>query len=298
LRLTGTLRAVRANGILVPEIRSQDGGRLTLLKLVPNGTRVQEGDLLASFDGTRQVEQAREAKAKFEDLTYQVKQKQAQNVSDSEKRLSDIQQAEADMAKARIQLQKGPPLNEIDRLKNEEKAAISAEKVASLRKIHEQRTKGETAALRILELQRDRQKVALERAENNLTLLELRARYRGMVALHAVWRNGSMGTPQEGDRIWGGEPLLQIFDPAAMEVSVMVGEPDAGFLKAGTRATVLLDAYPGAKFGAVFHSASPVAAAALGSPVKNFLARFLLEQTDPRLLPDLSAALLLEAGRR
>jgi hypothetical protein len=44
-----------------------------------------------------------------------------------------------------------------------------------------------------------------------------------------------------------------------------------------------------------------VAASALGSPVKTFAARYLLDSKDPHLLPDLSAAadiLPPEAGSR
>jgi hypothetical protein len=80
-----------------------------------------------------------------------------------------------------------------------------------------------------------------------------------------------------------------------MEVRTLIGEPDGAVLKTGTVAKVYLDAYPDADFKASFHSASPVATAALGSPIKNFTARFRLEGIDPRLLPDLSAAVILQA---
>ena len=117
IRATGTVQAVRASTIQVPHIRQQEGGRLTLLKLVPNGVQVNAGDVLAEFDATKQIDAAREAKAKYEDLAQQVKQKQAEIRSEAEKRLADITQAEADLAKAEIQLKKGPVLNEILRLK-------------------------------------------------------------------------------------------------------------------------------------------------------------------------------------
>jgi hypothetical protein len=39
-----------------------------------------------------------------------------------------------------------------------------------------------------------------------------------------------------------------------------------------------------------------VATTALGSPIKQFSARFRLEETDPRLLPDLSAAVIISRG--
>jgi hypothetical protein len=58
----------------------------------------------------------------------------------------------------------------------------------------------------------------------------------------------------------------------------------------GAKAIVHLDAFPGLTFTAHFDSASPVASAPIGSPVKTFSARFVLDRSDPHLLPDLSAA--------
>ncbi len=295
VRATGTIQAVRAHTIQVPQIAGQSG-RMTLVKLIPNGTPVKAGDVLAEFDRTQQVDAARDAQAKFDDLGHQVRQKEAQNLSEAEKRSGDIKQAEADLAKAEIQLKKGPVLSEIDRLKNEEKASNARKRVESLNKINQAKTLAEAAALRILELQRDRQKVALERAQTNAEKLEVKAPIAGMVALETIWRGGSMGNAQEGDQLYNGQPLLKIFDPTQMEVHTLVGEPDGAVLKPGTFATVFLDAYPDAKFQARFHSASPVATTALGSPIKNFTARFRLEASDQRLLPDLSAAVVVTAG--
>ena len=298
VRATGTIQAVRAFTVQVPQIAgAQTGGqgsRVTLVKLVPNGTRVSSGDVLAEFDRTSQLDAARDAKAKYEDLSHQVRQKAAQNRSDAEKRSAEIKQAEADLAKAEIQLRKGPILNEIERLKNEAKAESAGARVESLKKIDGFRANAEAAALRILELQTERQKVALERAQANSEKLVLRASIAGMVSLESIWRGGSMGNAQEGDQLWPGQSLLKIFDPAEMEVQALVGEPDGASLGPGATARVSLDAYPDAVFLAHFVSTSPVATAALGSPIKNFAARFRLEQSDPRLLPDLAAAVVIQ----
>ena len=296
VRATGTIQAVRAHTIQVPQIvtqGTQGGGRLTLVRLIPNGTPVKEGDVLAEFDRTAQLDAARDAQAKFEDLGHQVRQKEAQNRSEAAKRSSTVKEAEADLLKAEIQLRKGPVLSEIDRLKNEEKAQSARARVQSLLKINRSQSEAESAALRILELQRDRQKVALERAQRNSDKLLVKAPIAGMVALETIWRGGSMGHAQEGDQLFNGQGLLKIFDPTEMEVQTMIGEPDGSVLKPGTVATVYLDAYPDAKFHAAFYSASPVATTALGSPIKNFTARFRLDASDRRLLPDLSAAVVI-----
>jgi HlyD family secretion protein len=293
IRLTGTVQAVHSSKILVPQIYGQNGP-LTLTHLVDNGIIVKEGDSIASFDSTDQIDKARDARAKFDDLSHQADQKRAQNRADAEKRNSDLQQAEADLAKAAIELRKGPLLSEIDRLKNEQKAAIARTHVESLQKSNALHDQADAAALRILELQRDRQKVALDRAQDNMNKLEIKASLGGMVAQQNTWRNNSMGHPQEGDQLWRGAPLVSIFDPTEMSVYCLVGEPDGAVLKPGTHAMVYLDAYPDVVLPAHFENASPVASAPLGSPLKSFSARFKLDKTDPHLLPDLSAALVIE----
>jgi len=102
-----------------------------------------------------------------------------------------------------------------------------------------------------------------------------------------------MGPPQEGDQMSPGQPLLRVFDPKEMEIHTMVGEPDGAVLTPGVKALVRLDAYPDLVFEARLVAASPVAASAIGLPIKKFAARFRLEKSDPRVLPDLSAAVII-----
>ncbi len=294
VRVTGTIQAVHFSKVLVPAIYGQ-GGSLTLTRIIANGSRVKEGDPIAEFDATQQLDSARDAQGKYDDLGHQVDQKRAQNRADAEKRTSDLRQAEADLAKARIELQKGPLLSQIDGLKNEVRAEIAAKHVESLTKANAFHDKSDGAALRILELQRDRQKVALERARSNIAKLQVRAPLAGMVAHQNVSRNNSVGHPQEGDQLYRNQALVSIFDPSEMSVRCMVGEPDGAALAPGSRATVYLDAYPDLSFPAHFEFASPVASSALGSPIKTFTAVFKLDKTDPHLMPDLSAAIVVGA---
>jgi len=294
IRLTGTVEALHSSKVLVPQIWGK-GGPLTLTKLIPNGGRVQVGDLIAVFDATDQIDQARTIDAKYEDLGHQVEQKAAQNRADAEKRSADLKQAEADFAKAQTELQKGPVLSEIERLQNVARAEKSRLQVESLKKSNAFHDRADAAALRILELQRDRQKVALDRAQTNVSRLELHAPIAGMVAHQSLYRYNSMGHAQEGDQLYRGQALVSIFDPSEMLVRCAVGEPDGASLVDGARATVYLDAYPDLALPGHFEFASPVAASALGSPIKTFTAIFKLDRSDPHLMPDLSAAVVVEA---
>lgn len=290
VRATGVIRAVHSVLVQVPRIEGQ-GGQLTLATLIDNGATVHEGDSVATFDRTNQIRLLREAQAKFDDLSHQVEQKQAEHNSNVEKRTSDLLGAEADLRKAEIEIRKGPILSEIDKQKNQVKLDDAQEHVASLKRSSAFHDQAELADIKILELQRDRQQVAVDREQTNMTKLAVKAPWNGMVALENVWRNNSMGHAEEGDQLWPGQPLLRLFDPTEMEVETDVGEPDGGALVPGATAVVHLDAFPDVTFGAHFTNSNPVATSPLGTSVKTFSARFRLDRSDPHLLPDLSVAL-------
>ena len=295
IRLTGLVEAVHSSKILVPQIFGP-GGAMTLTHLIPSGAAVKEGDLIATFDATAQIDQARDAQAKYDDLTHQVEQKQAQNDADAAKRAADLKQAEGDLVKADLELKKGPTLAEIDRLKDEDKLDIARKHVASLKKSNAAHDRSDAAALRILELQRDRQKVMLERTQTNIAKLEIHSTQSGMVAIQNVFRANSQGKPQEGDQLFPRQTLASIFDPSEMAVRCTVGEPDGVALVANAPATIYLDAYPDISLPGHVEFVSPVAASALGSPIKNFTALIRLDKTDARIMPDLSAAVVVKGG--
>jgi hypothetical protein len=79
-----------------------------------------------------------------------------------------------------------------------------------------------------------------------------------------------------------------------MIIDASVNESDVAVLKPGVTAKLYVDAYPGAVFQAEMLTASPIAIAGLDSPVRTFSARFKVLSQDPRLLPDLSAALEID----
>ena len=293
VRATGIIRAVRSQTILVPRIEGL-GGNLTLATLAENGAVVSPGDSLATFDRANEIKLLLEAQTKFDDLGHQIEQQRATNNSNAEKRIADLQQAQADLKKAEIESRKGPVLSALDQEKNKVKVDDAREHAASLQRSNHFHDLAEQSELRVLELQRDRAQVAVDRQNRNSEKLLVKAPLKGMIALQNVWRNNSMGHAQEGDQLWPGSPLLRLFDPSAMDVEVSVGEPDGAALVPGAKAVVHLDAFPDIRFTAHYTSASPVATSPLGMSVKSFTARFRLDQTDPHLLPDLSAAVDIE----
>jgi HlyD family secretion protein len=211
-----------------------------------------------------------------------------------EKRRLEREQAEADLAKARLDVSKAPVLGNIEAQQNTIREAKAQARVESLRRTHPEEERADRAALRILELQRDRQRAAHQRALANVEKLKVRAPLGGMVAHAGFYNNGAMVRPQVGDQLSRNSTLLSIFDPGEMLVRVSVAEPDGALLRPNLTARVYLDAYPDMTLPASFVAASPIAASpALGRGLKTFMAVFRLEGSDPRLMPDLSAAVVL-----
>jgi multidrug efflux pump subunit AcrA (membrane-fusion protein) len=294
LRIGGATQAVHAFTLRIPEMPRQNS-QLTLVDIIANGTQVKAGDVLAQFDATQELQNARDADAKFQDFTHQVEDRQAQNRSNAEQNASDLQQAEADLGKARLELKKAPIQSAIDAETDQVNVADASAHVASLQRENKFKAQADAAALRVLELQRDQQDIERQRALATVQKLTLRAPLAGMVSLVSVYRNGVMAPAQPGDQLYTGENLLRIFDARQMEVVGQINEADGASLAPGLSGVMHLDAYPNTSFTVHFEVASPVASGGnFVNPVRGFSARFLVEQTDPRLLPDLSCAIDLK----
>lgn len=84
---------------------------------------------------------------------------------------------------------------------------------------------------------------------------------------------------------------MQVVDPAIMEVRVPVNQEDLLDLKIGQKARVHLDAYSELVFPGQLESIDPMGTAGdFSSKLRKFSATFSIQGHDPRLMPDLSAA--------
>ena len=292
IRITGLIQAVHSVKVFVPQIQGQVS-MMTLTQLVANGAHVNAGDLIATFDPTQQLDAARDAQAKFEDLQHQIAQKTAEIHASAASRAVDLQSAQADLAKATLELTKGDTVADIVKMQNQIAEAAAKVHVASLTKSGASHDKADASAVHVLDLQRDRQQIYIQRAADNIRKLEIRAPQAGMVVYELTYRAGAMGHAQVGDQIYRGYPLLSIFDPSEMTIRCDIDEPDVLALASQGKVSVYLDAYPDAAIPAHFDYSSPVASSPLATPIKTFLAVFHIDGKNPHLLPDLSGAVVL-----
>ena len=153
------------------------------------------------------------------------------------------------------------------------------------------------ATIRIQEIQRDRSLEAMHYAQGNAAKMVVHSPMPGVVVYNTIWLGGRMGTVQQGDQVRPGVPFLQAVDPSQMEVRVQLNQVDLLKLHLGQHALMHLDAYPGMTLPTVLEELSPLGhTGQFSETVRSFAARFSIQGTDARLLPDLSAALDVDLG--
>ena len=295
LRLKATTEAVRSRAILAPLLSGEQIGSLTIIRVVPAGAHVKPGDPLVEFDRQGQVKVAVDKKAEYENLASQVMQEQAKQDAVRAKDETELVQAESTLQKAELEIQKIELLSRIDA---EKKQQDLDEAKATLQQLHETfdlKRRSAKAAIRILEIQRDRARQTMLHAQSNAELMLVRSPFNGIVILNTIWKGDKPGEVREGDQVDPGVAFMQIVDPSVMQAHVLVNQVDFLNLRVGDRAQLRLDAYPELVFPAKLEEIAPMATAGTFSDkLRAFDAIFSIEGHDAKLMPDLSAAVDVE----
>ena len=291
LRLTGKTEAVQSRAILAPVLSGQQVGTLTIVKLIPSGSRVKQGDILVEFDRAAQIRDFIDKKAQADDQNGKVLEAIAAEDATKARDETDIEQAQTALTKAELEIQKVELMSRIDAEKAQEDLDEARASLAQLKQTFELKRQAAQAAIRILEIQRDRTRETMLHAQTNASLMQIRSPIDGVVVFNTIWKQGNMGEVQEGDQIRPGVPFMQVVNPASMQVHVLVNQQDLFQLKVGQTASVHLDAYPDLVLPGRLESIDPMGKHGdFSSKLRNFSATFSIDRGDARLMPDLSAA--------
>jgi multidrug resistance efflux pump len=291
LRLKGTTEAVQARGILAPLLSGQTVSTLTIVRLAPSGSHVKPGDLLVEFDRQAQMRDFIDKQADYNKLVDQVAQEQAKENTARAKDQTELKQAEDALRKAELEMQKAELVSRIDAEKNQETLDEAKATYDQLRETFDLTRKAAQAAIRILEIQRDRTEQTMKHAQANADLMEIHSPIEGVVVLNTIWKQGTMAEVQNGDKIEPGTPCLQVVNPATMQVRVLANQEDFPNLHTGQTAKVRLDAYPELVFPAKVEQLAPIGeGGSFSAKIREFAVIVSIQGNDPKLMPDLSAA--------
>lgn len=302
LRLTGIIESVRYHNVAAPRIvggTGAGGNTLIITKLAASGAQVNEGDVLVEFDRQAQHKAAFDKRAEYLDLEEQIRKKRAEHEQVRAKDDAELAVAANAVETARLEMKKNEVLARILAEKNTLAMEEAEARLKQLQDTGELKRRAEQSEVRILEIQRDRARVAMEQAEQNATRMVVKTPLPGVVVLRMNWRGGQMVEIQEGEEARPGMPIMLVVDPSAMLVRVKVNQADVHLVKAGQPARVSLDAYPGLEFTGRVEQVAPVGSTSrLTDKVRNFVAIVSIQGNHPKLMPDLSAAVDVELERQ
>ncbi len=299
LRLKGTTEAVQSRAILAPLLAGQQIGTLTIIHLAQAGAYVKQGDLLVEFDRQAQMRDIIDKQADYQKLVDQVAGEQAKESAARAKDETELKTAEDNLRKAELEIQKAEIVSRIDAEKNQENLDEAKATDDQLRETFDLKRKAAQAAIRILEIQRDRTRQTMEHAQANSDKMQIRSPLDGVVVLNTIWKQGTMGEVQEGDQVRPGVPFMQVVNPAAMQVRVLANQQDFPSLQVGQTAKVRLDAYPEMVFPGKLDQISPIGEGGdFSNKLRSFVVIVAIQGNDPKLMPDLSAAVDVDTGKR
>ncbi len=317
IRVSGTVAAQNFAALLAPRIRGSRGDfnrggdrggggggggmgdfSLVLLKLETPGKRVKTGDVVAQFDPQFQAQRYDDYKDSVVQLENTIRKMRATLAATKEAHDQDVRTAKADWESALLDLKTADVRSRIDaekfKLTAEEDEAKYKQLVAESALVDE----SQRAAIRSSELNRDQSRIELQRAENNVKLMTIKAPMDGIVVMQSIVRNGEFGQVREGDQVFAGMPFMQIVDSSSMVLNATVNQVDAERLRLGMKATVRLDAYPDARLPGTLVGIGAMSKTSTfrASYVGEIPVRIKIEAADARLIPDLTGSAEIVMG--
>jgi HlyD family secretion protein len=258
---------------------------------VGNGTRVREGDLLVEFDSQNQLRNVLDRQADYDNLIQQIKKKQADQVTAIAADETELKGAEVDLQTARVEMRKNEVISSIQAEINKQNLAEAEAKLKQLKSTFALKREAAAAELRILEIQRDRAQKAVAYAQGNIEKMSIKSPLSGLVVLSPIYKGTRMVDPQDGDEVRPGGGIMLVVNPSAMQVTARLNQVDVSRVHVGQAAEVRLDAYPDLVFPGKVERISAISTASQYSKrIRYFAAVISIQGSNPKLLPDLTAA--------
>jgi RND family efflux transporter MFP subunit len=289
----GVLEAEQATQLTPP--RLEGIGEMKIAWIAEDGIQVEEGEVVVRFDATEMEKELFDGESERAKALSRRDQKEVEESTALENLGRDAELADVQLEYARAFQPKDEEIfSRVEIIESEIDETLAIQRKSHATGIQEIREDLSAVELELLDLEKRKAEITIERAESGLRELELRAPHAGILVLSR--NNGEV--PQVGTMVYWRQPVAEIPQLDAMKAVVYVLEADAGGVRPGIPAEVMLEAHPGEPFpGSVRHVAAVAKRRSRYSPVQYFDVEVALERTDPeRMKPGqrVRATLLLQ----
>jgi len=231
----------------------------------------------------------------------EVQKKRAEIMIAQETEQQSLRAAKAARDKALLDLRTAEVRSDIEREILKLAAEEAEDAYQQLQKEVELQKISHAAEMRSVEIGVEKDRLHVERHENDLQRTNTTTPVGGLVVLESISRGaGQFDQVQTGDEVNPGTLFMRVVDLSKMIVAGSLNQVDSQLVKIGQRAEVRFDAYPDLVLPGRVVSIGALAAS--GSPgqgwnrpgrddyVKRVALEIAIESEDPRVIPDLSAS--------
>lgn len=302
---TGEFRASHSEVMTAPPI---GGGSLEITHLLHTGTVVKKGDLVMEFDPTEQHYKNDQNRSELLQAEQEITKAKADAAVIAAQDKVALLKARFDVRRAELDVQKNELVSAIDARKNDLALEQARRVLAELEQDVKSRKASGQATIALAEEKRNKAKLAMDQAQQNIAKMRVTAPMDGLVALEKNERAsggmfwGGMTLPEyrQGDKVEAGAKVGQVIDPREMELGAKVGELERNNIKEGQLVDIELDALPGTVLHGTVKSLGGSNNRAFweADTSAKFDVTITLAGNDPRLRPGLTAQILIHGEPR
>ncbi len=273
----GVLVAETATALTVPTATREP---MKIAWIARDGSRVEANEVVIRFDPTDMEKELFDGQSERDKAANRTEQTRIQQST-------QLENLGRDASLASLQLEHAQDFQSTDAEIYSSKEILESqidEALATTRMQHAEEAQDIRAALGeveldLLEIERRKAELTIQKAEAGLSELEVRAPHAGIFVLQRNWMGDVMSI---GQTAFPGQPIAEIPQLEVMKAQVFVLEADAGGVEVGTSATVVLDSHPGETVQASVRVVAAVAKRRTRwSPVQYFDVDLELTRTDP-----------------
>jgi multidrug efflux pump subunit AcrA (membrane-fusion protein) len=301
LRVSGQTTSMEYNNITAPIMRGPDSGRaMILLSLTNSGSRVKKGQVLAQIDIQSMVDHVDEVKDDIERAQSDIDKRKAEQIIDIENLKQQIvaNKAEYDKAvwNAKPTEVRTPIDQELLKLAVEEANARYKQSLSDVKYkeiVHK-------AEIRILDITMFRHRNHLARHDADIERCTIKSPMDGLAVVQANFRGGDWNLIQVGDQLGPGQLFMKVVNPDKMQVEGFLNQAETELFRIGQPATIRLDAFPGLRLSGKIYALGAMASGGFrqNNYIRNMPVRVRVENSDPHLIPDLSASMDVVVDRK
>jgi HlyD family secretion protein len=296
IQFRGEVKAMKSVTISAPA----EAGDLQILKIVADGTQVKQGDVVVEFDKTKTEQDLAQHRSTLKSAQAEIDQAKAQARLTEEEDVTAVKKSRFEVETAKLDASKQEIVSKIEGAEANLKVADAEQKLHEV----EEKLKADRAVSKAtIESKIEASKKAaydVQRAEQALTKMILRAPAGGMISLISMWHPGGEAPFKPGDRAWPGAPMAELPDVSTLRVSARADETERGRLALNETVSAQLDAIPDRQFTGKIEQISTIATIdfSAGWPIpRNFNLVIGLDQADARLKPGMTTQLTVVVDR-